>query len=92
MPALKPDMTVSINLDIARRPKALLLPLSVVRDNATDRPWVLAVKNARTQRINVILGPRATDEVELLSGVDEQTVLVNQTGIAEGTRVRPIQP
>lgn len=88
MPALRPDMTVSINLDVTRRPQALLLPLSAVRDNTTDHPWVLAVKNERTQRINVTLGPRATDQVEVLSGVDEQTVLVNQTGIAESTRVR----
>jgi HlyD family secretion protein len=88
LPALKPDMTVSINLDITRRPQALLLPLSAVRDNATDHPWVLAVKHERTQRIAVTLGPRAKDQVEVLSGVDERTVLVNQTGIAEDTHVR----
>jgi HlyD family secretion protein len=88
LPELRPDMTVSINLDITRRPNALLVPVAAVRDNTSDHPWVLAVQNARTRRVQVNLGPRGNDQVEVLSGIDEQTILVNQSGIAEGTRVR----
>jgi HlyD family secretion protein len=88
MAALKPDMTVSINLEITRRPQALLLPLTAVRDSLSDRPWVLAVSDNRTKRVPVVLGPRGTDRVEIVSGVDDTVLIVNQTGISEGTRVR----
>jgi HlyD family secretion protein len=88
VPGLKPDMTVSVNLEITRRPQALLLPLSAVRDNSSDRPWVLALDGQRTRRVPVVLGSRGTDQVEVLSGVDERSVLVDQMGIAEGARVR----
>jgi HlyD family secretion protein len=88
IPALKPEMTVSINLDILRRPNALILPLSAVRDNNSDRPWVLEVKDKHTRSVPVTLGPRGDNQVELLTGVNDRSILVNQPGIAEGTRVR----
>ncbi len=86
---LKPDMTVSINVEIARKQGAPLLPLAAVRDATTERPWVLVVRDGGTLRAAVTVGSRGTDEIEILGGVDGQTDVVVQTGIAEGSKARP---
>ncbi len=88
VPSLRPDMTVSINLELSRREGALLVPLEAVRDGTSDHPWVLAVQGERAVRRPVSLGSRDNDEVEVRSGIDARTVLVTTSGIGVGKRVR----
>ena len=38
---LKPDMTVSVDLTVAAKPKALTLPTDAVRGVTSETPWVL---------------------------------------------------
>ena len=85
---LRPDMTVSINLDVSRRDRALLVSLSAVHDSTSDHPWVLAVRAGRTHRVPVTLGPRGNDVVEVISGLRESAELVAESGLAVGARVR----
>lgn len=88
VPLLRPDMTVSINIELSRRAGALLVPLIAVMDSTSDHPWVLAVRGERTVRIPVLLGSRDSHDVEVRSGIDAKTVLVTATGIGSGKRVR----
>lgn len=85
---LKPDMTVSINLEVSKPREATLIPISAVRDEASDHPWVLVIKDGRARRTPVLLGARDGKEVEVLSGIDADAVLVNEIGIADGAKVR----
>jgi HlyD family secretion protein len=87
---LRPDLTVSVNLDVARRDAAVVLPLAAVREATSDAPWGLLVVNDVLERRPLHIGIRGDERVEILSGVAEgDRVVVSTTSIPEvGTRVR----
>jgi HlyD family secretion protein len=86
---LLPDMTVSVEVEVARRPSALTLPADAVRDLSTPAPWVLAVRQGRAERVSVILGVRGVSRVEVLSSLAEgEMVIPAQDPVKEGERVR----
>ena len=68
---LIPDMTVSVNVELLRRPDARTLPLEVVRAPLTDSAWVLVVRQGRATRTPVEIGVRGNRVLEILSGVEE---------------------
>ena len=87
---LLPDMTVSVDLSVARRDKALVVPSDAVRDAATPSPWLFAVEHDRLVRRNVKLGIRGEGATEIVDGLDEGAVVVLPDGRihAPGQRVR----
>ena len=86
---LRQDMTVSVDLEVARRPQALLLPLVAVRGSEGNTPWVLRYADGRAQRVALQLGARSAGMVEVLSGVGEgDRVLLAPVAMADGQRVR----
>lgn len=89
-PFLRPDMTVSIDLLVASRPKVLVLPSEAVRGLATPTPYVLAVEDGRATRHDVKLGIRGEGSVEIVSGLDEGAVAIVPDGqlVTSGQRVR----
>ncbi len=89
-PELRTDMTLSVELEVARREGILVAPLASVRDAATE-PWVLVVRKGRALRVPVTLGARGGSVVELKEGVAEGELLVLDAGAAKsGDRVRPL--
>ena len=89
-PFLKPDMTVSIDLTVAVRPKALTVPSDVVRGAGTPAPFVLTVDDGRIARHGVQLGIHGEGSTEIVSGIDETSDLVVPDGrqLEPGARVR----
>jgi HlyD family secretion protein len=87
---LLPDMTVSVNVELARRPGAWTLPLGVVRAPLTDTAWVLVVRDGRAERARVRLGIRDERFVEVVAGVAPgEPVVAEPAGEVEpGARVR----
>ena len=47
---LRQDMTVSVDIDVARRADALTIPAGGIFDAASARPWVLAVEGGHAVR------------------------------------------
>jgi HlyD family secretion protein len=88
--ALRTDMTVSVDVEVARREDALVLPASAVRGVGTSAPWVLVVEGDRAVRRDVRLGAIGEDAIELTSGVSEgdRVVPSTATGVEAGARVR----
>jgi HlyD family secretion protein len=86
---LRPDMTVSIDVQVGRKPSALVLPLEAVRDVARG-PWVLLARDGRAARVPVKLGLRGDGFVEVTSGIDADAAVIPVTERAarEGSRVR----
>ncbi len=91
---LKADMTVSVEIEVAKKDDALVLPRDVVRDLATDAPWVLVVDGAHAQKRSVTLGLRGDASVEVASGLepDARVIRPNPTLPAIGARVRVPEP
>jgi HlyD family secretion protein len=87
---LRQDMTVSIDIETARRTAAVVLPTSTLEDAATDQPWVLVVRDKRAVKQFVSLGLRGDTRVEVLGGIaaGEGVVPVSKTGVRAGQRVR----
>lgn len=88
---LRPDMTVSVQIETARRQGVLALPIGAVEAPATDTAWVRAVRGGRVVRQPVRLGLRGDLFVEVVNGLTEgeQVVAPSVGGIAIGARVRP---
>jgi HlyD family secretion protein len=88
------DMTVSVDIEVARRQNALVLPSAAVHDGLTEAPWVWLIENRRVTRRPVRIGARGEAKLEILEGVREGDVVVANGAptLAEGTRVRAILP
>ena len=87
---LRHEMTVSIDIEAARRPDALSLPCDSVRD-AGGQPWVMAVRDGRTVRQPVKLGLRGAGRCEVIEGLSEgEAVLPASATLGEGRRVAAV--
>lgn len=91
---LRTDMTVSVEIEVARRAGVLALPATAVHDVGTAAPWVLALEGDRVRRVDVTLGAIGGDVVEITGGIDEGARLVpaSAVGIEPGMRVRADAP
>lgn len=86
---LLPEMTVSVEVEVARKDGALALPPDAVRDLA-GAPWVLAVREGRARRVPVVIGVRGAARVEILSGLvaGDQVIPAAEGRVAAGDKVR----
>ncbi|MEJ2186167.1 MAG: efflux RND transporter periplasmic adaptor subunit, partial [Gemmatimonadota bacterium] len=90
---LRPDMTVSVNIEAGRRRGAWVLPEAAVRGLGTDTPWVAVARNGKLARQAVDVGLRADRYVEILSGVEPEELVVPPNGSPDlGKRVRVHSP
>lgn len=96
---LKQDMTVSVDIETARRVNAVLAPAAALHDADKAAPWVLKIEAGtmlhRVRRQPVTLGLRSNGLVEVLAGLraGDQIIPATGTGVAlaiEGARVRPV--
>lgn len=88
-PYLRQDMTVSVDIEVARKPDALVLPIRAVRDAAGPAPWVLKVESGRARRQRIALGLRTATLVEIVSGLNAGDKVVPSTAhVRDGQRVR----
>ena len=88
---LRHDMTVSIDIEAAKRPNALSVPCDSVRD-ATGVPWVMAVRDQRTVRQPVRLGLRGSGRCEIVDGLKGgEIVLFAGDQVSEGRRVTTVE-
>ena len=87
---LRQDMTVSIDIETARRAASVVVATSAVQDSSSDKPWVLVVRDKRVVKQFVTLGLRGDTRVEVLEGIaaNEGVVPVSKTGVKAGQRVR----
>ncbi len=90
---LRQDMTVSVDIEVARRPQALLVPAAAVHDGDAAAPWVLRLESGHAVRRPVRLGLRSGGFAELLAGLEAgDRVIAATSNVAEGARVRTAAP
>ncbi|MBP0443996.1 efflux RND transporter periplasmic adaptor subunit [Roseomonas sp. SSH11] len=73
--ALRPGLFLTIELDLATRNDALLVPEEAL-DPVGERAFVFVVRDNRAQRVEVTLGQRLSGEVEVLRGVSANDMVV----------------
>ena len=87
---LREDMTLSAEVETARRDRALVLPTRALR-NGNGGETVLVAQGRRAAERPVQTGLRTLDAVEILSGVGEGERVLLSTTLTPGARVR-VQP
>lgn len=80
---LRPDMTVSIDIEVAKKEAALTLPLEAIRDLAGS-PHVLTLRDGRVLRRPVDVGIRDARRAELLGGFEEEVPVIVGEGAQPG--------
>jgi HlyD family secretion protein len=90
---LRQDMTVSVDMEVARKPQALALQLSQVNDINGPAPWVWLLDAGHVVRRPVRLGLRGGVWVEVLDGLREGDAVIAMpntltNALHEGQRVR----
>lgn len=89
-PYLRQDMTVSIDIEVARRPKALIAPSADVRGLNSASPWLLILRDGRAVRRPATIGLVSAGKAEILSGAvaGDLVIPASATSVGEGKRVR----
>jgi HlyD family secretion protein len=89
---LTQDMTVSVDIHVAERARAVLVPNDAVHDIDSAHPWVLKVEGSHARRQPVELGLRSGGVSEVLGGLQagDHVVPATATGILDGARIRPL--
>lgn len=87
---LRQDMTVSVDIEVARRAAAVAAPSEAVHDASGSRPWALVVREGRAIRQPVRIGLRGAGHVEIVEGLSEGESLIPSANlqVREGQRVR----
>lgn len=87
---LRQDMTVSVDIEVARRSKALIAPAADVHGLDTADPWVLKIDSAHARRQSIKVGIVSAGKAEIVEGLGEGDLIVTSvaTLVKDGTRVR----
>jgi HlyD family secretion protein len=88
-PYLRQDMTVSVDIEVARRPAAVLVPSDAVREPDSKAPWVLVVDGGHARRRAVRLGLRSAGLSEVIDGLRPgEQVVSAAAALQDGARLR----
>lgn len=85
---LREDMTLSVEVETARREKALVVPVSALRDGGSNGTSVWRVRAGRVEARPVRLGLRTLESVEVLEGLSAGDQVLTGAAPLPGQRVR----
>jgi HlyD family secretion protein len=82
-------MTVSVDIEVARKKDAVVLPLRFVRDLEGAAPWVLKLDGGRARRQAVKIGLRGARVIEIAEGLSPgDRVIGPDAAVSDGQRMR----
>lgn len=86
---LRQDMTVSIEIEVARHAQAVVVANTTLHDLRSAKPWVTVVANGKVLRRDVTIGAIGDSTVEILTGLTVgDRVVVGTATLTAGQRVR----
>jgi HlyD family secretion protein len=84
---LRADMTVSIDIGIGGKDRAMSVPAEAIRESGSSKT-VQVVRAGVTHSMKVDTGIRSASRAEIIAGVAEDDMVVLTRGVADGIRVR----
>jgi HlyD family secretion protein len=84
---LLPDMTVSVNVEVASRAAVLVVPRDAVQRIGVDSGWVVVEMDGRAMRKPVRVGIVADNGVEVVTGLAEGEIVL-PSDVKPGARIR----
>ena len=92
-PYLRQDMTVSVDIEVARRPQAIIVSADDLHDLAKGKPWLLKADGGYARLQHVTVGLVSAGKAEVLEGLSEGAVVVPAAAkIRDGQRIRVRAP
>ncbi len=92
-PYLRQDMTVSVDVEVARRDQVLIVSARAMHEAMSNRPWILGLKQGRAVKQPVRVGVHGAAYYEIVEGAAEgDAVIPVGAGVMTGQRVRAILP
>ena len=96
---IKPNLNCKLKINDYSNPKALMIPLRIIKENAAGKKYIFKLKPDgkdqvyRTEQVFVKLGKKSTDKVEILEGIQAGDLLVDEGAIIveNNQRVKNIQ-
>ncbi len=90
---LRPGMYAQVEIDLAERPDACVVPLGAVVQQ-DGRAWCFVVADGKAVRRAVTLGIRSGNEVEIATGLsgDESVVQSKGASLTDGQAVEIVEP
>lgn len=87
---LRQDMTVTVDIEVARRPGTLIVPAADIYQLGASDAWVFTVSEGRVHRRAVRVGLVSAGRAEIVSGLAEGERVVSRsaTALNDGQRVR----
>ena len=88
---LREDMTLSVEVETARRAAALVVPVDALRgDQAADTAVVLVEHDGRVEERQVRVGLRTLEAAEVLAGLKAGETVLRNSALKPGSRVRAV--
>ncbi len=89
---VRQDMTVSVDIEVAKRHQAVLVPTEAVHSLDSNEPWVMKIVSGKTARTPIRLGLRSQGMCEVLDGlrVGDEVLANANLAVNDKARVRPI--
>jgi RND family efflux transporter MFP subunit len=95
--SIKPNLTAKLKINDYTNPEALLIPQSVISENASGEQYIYIVKDkqgkdAVAEKITIETGLTQGDVIEVLNGLDSGTeiILEGARSVNDGQKVRII--
>ena len=87
---LREDMTVSVDVEVARKPKALIISAADLHELKDGAAWVFKIDGGVAKKQVVKVGLLNSGKAEILNGLAEgdQIIPITATTAADGKRVR----
>jgi HlyD family secretion protein len=91
---LTQDMTVTVDVEVAKRMAVMNIPMSAVHNTAPGQAWVLRYRQGHLQKADVDLGLQGKGRVEILSGLLSSDLLApdSQSQLHDGSAVQLANP
>ncbi|KAB1069669.1 efflux RND transporter periplasmic adaptor subunit [Tamlana haliotis] len=96
---IKPNLTAKLKINDYSSENAVLIPLSIISENAKGEQYIYVVKNknndseAVAERVIITTGKTQGDIIEVLSGIDDSVEIINEgaRSVRDGQKVKVIK-